>query len=138
MKGRAVLLGGNARGQDFNWTVFCELGTSPPSMEAAKSLDAMGSFPGYVVKTGDARGAYTQSPLKGVATWVTLPENRWPKHWKGKFRRPVVLLFLALYGHADARAFWEDHGGDKIMSIEYTSWQKNGQECFCTRKRIRY
>ena len=85
MKGRAVLLGDNVRDQDFNWAEFCELGSSPPSMEAAKPLDAMGSFPGYVVETGDARGAYTQSLLKGVATWVTLPENRWPKHWIGKF-----------------------------------------------------
>ena len=61
MKGRAVLLGDNVKDQDFNWAEFCELGSSPPSMEAAKALDAMGSLPGCVVKTGDARGAYTQS-----------------------------------------------------------------------------
>ena len=88
-------------------------------MEAAKSLDAMGSLPGYIVKTGDARGAYTQSLLEGVAMWVTLPENRWPKHWIGNLRNPVVLLVLALYGHADAGTFWEDHCGDKLMSVEY-------------------
>ncbi len=67
MKGRAVLLGDNVRDQDFNWAEFCELGSSPPSMEAAKALDAIwGSLPGYVVKTGDARGAYTQPLLKGL------------------------------------------------------------------------
>ena len=76
MKGRAVLLGDNVKDQDFNWAEFSELGSSPPSMEAAKALDAMESLPGYVVKTGDARGAYTQSLLKGVETWVTLPEHR--------------------------------------------------------------
>ncbi len=53
--------------------------------------------------------------------WVTLPENRWPKHRMGKFRKPVVLLVLALYGHADAGTFWEDHCGEKPMSIKYTA-----------------
>jgi hypothetical protein len=66
MKGRAVLLGDSVRDQDLNWTEFCELGSSPPSMEAAKALDAMGSLPGCVVKAGDARGAYIQSLLKAL------------------------------------------------------------------------
>ena len=61
VKGRAVLLGDNVKDQDFSWAEFCELGSSPPSAEAAKALDAMGSLRGYIVKTGDARGAYTQS-----------------------------------------------------------------------------
>ncbi len=65
-KGRAVLLGDNVRHQGFSWAELCELGSSPPSMEAANAPDAMGSLPGYVVKTGDARGAYTQSLLKGL------------------------------------------------------------------------
>ena len=65
MKGRAVLLGDNVKDQDFNWAEFCELGSSPPSTEAAKALGAMGSLRGYVVKTGDARGAYTQTLLRG-------------------------------------------------------------------------
>ena len=53
-------------------------------MDAAKALDALGSFPGYTVKTGDAKGAYTQALLLGAETWVTLPENKWPRHWKAK------------------------------------------------------
>ena len=105
MKGRSVLLGDNVKDQDFNWAELCELASSPPSIEAAKALDAMGSLPGYKVKTGDARGSYTQSLLWGTETWVTLPENPCPKHWKRKFRRPVVRLVLALYGHADAGGF---------------------------------
>ena len=56
------------------------------------------SLAGYKVNTGDAKGAYTQALLLGVETWVTLPENRQPVHWKGKFHRPVVKLVLALYG----------------------------------------
>ena len=35
-------------------------------MEAAKALDAMRSLPVYKVKTGDARGAYAQSLLRGA------------------------------------------------------------------------
>ena len=90
MKDRAVLLGDNVKDQDFSWAELCEISSSPPTTEAAKALDAMGSLPGYRVKTGDARGAYTQALLLGTETWVTLPENRWPKHWKGQFHRPVV------------------------------------------------
>ena len=64
MKGRTALLGDSAIDQDFTWAECCELGSSPPSTEAAKALDAMGSLRGYVVRTGDARGADTQSLLK--------------------------------------------------------------------------
>ena len=88
MKGRAVLLGDNVKDQDFNWAEFCELGSSPPSMEAAKALDVMGSLLGCVVKTGGARGAYTRSLPKGVEAWVTLPEHRWPKTGKEVSENP--------------------------------------------------
>ena len=85
MKGRSVVLGDYVKGQDLSGAEFCELASSPPSIEATKALDAMGSLPCYKVKTGDARGAYTQSVLRGADTWVTLPETRWPKHWKTSF-----------------------------------------------------
>ena len=85
MKGRNVFLGDRVRDPDFNWAECCELGSSPPSMEAAQALDAMGPLLGYTVKTGDARGAYTQSLLRGADTWVTSPENRWPKLWAVSF-----------------------------------------------------
>ena len=130
MKGRSVLLGDNVKDQDFSWAEFCELGSSPPSMEAAKALDAMGSLPGYSVKNGDARGAYTQALLLGTETWVTLPENRWPERWKGKFNRPVVKLVLALYGHADAGGFWEAHCEEKLKSIGFTSLAEEWQGVF--------
>ena len=90
MKGRSVLLGDNIKDQDFSWAEFCELGSSPPSMDAAKALDAFGSFPGYTVKTGDAKGAYTQALLPGAETWVTLPENRCPSIGKTS---TIGLLF---------------------------------------------
>ncbi len=107
-------------------------------MEAAKALDAMGSLPGYVVKTGDARGAYTQSLLKGVETWVTLPDNRWPKHWTKQFRKPVVRIVLALYGHADAGGFWEEHCEEKLTSLRYTKLAEEWPGYFGMRKLSRY
>ena len=121
MKGRAVLLGDNVKDQDFSWAEFCELGSSPPSIEAAKALDAMGSMPGYLVKNGDAIGAFTQALLLGAETWVSLPENRWPKHWWGKFTRPMVRLILALYGHTDAGGFWEAHCIEQLAKIGFSS-----------------
>ncbi len=54
---RVGVLEDNIKDQDFNWAECCELGSSPPSTEAAKELDAMGSRPGYLVKTGDTLGA---------------------------------------------------------------------------------
>ncbi len=46
MKGRSVLLGDNVKDQDFNWAEIRELGSSPPTIESAKALDAMGSLRG--------------------------------------------------------------------------------------------
>ena len=47
------------------------------------------------------------------ASWglarVRLPEERWPKGWRGKYKDPVVNLVLALYGHPDSGGFWEQH-----------------------------
>ena len=137
MKGRSVLLGDNVRDQDFSWAEFSELGSSPPSIEAAKALDAMGPLPGYKVKTGDARGAYAQSLLRGAETWVTLPEIRWRKYWTKKFRRPVAKLIWALYGHADAGGFWEEHCEEKSCQLFFRALLRNGSVSFGTRKHDR-
>ena len=91
----------------------------------------MGSLPGYSVKTGDARGAYTQSLLRGTETWFALPETRWPKHWKGKFRIPVVKLVLALYGHADAGGFLEEHCEEQLVSPAFERLAEEWPGVFC-------
>ena len=62
-----------------------------------------------VVQQADAKQAYTQSLLGGKETWVRLPEEVWPEHWKGKYTDPVCPLRLALYGHPDSGGFWEQH-----------------------------
>ena len=79
---------------------------------------------GYVVKTGDARGAKKQSLLQGVETWVTLPEYRWPKNWRKKLWRPFVRLVLALYGHAGAGGFWVVTLGSLKSGLDYIGTKK--------------
>ncbi len=77
-KGRAVFLGDNVRDEVHNWAEFQDLGSSPPSMEASRAVDAVACRPRYRVKNGDARGAYCQSYLRGIKTWVSIPRARWP------------------------------------------------------------
>ena len=76
-KVRAVFMGDNVRDEYFNWAEFAELSSNPPSMEASRVVDAVGSLDGNRLKYGDAEGAYAQTYLPGVDTWVALPENRW-------------------------------------------------------------
>ena len=101
------------------WAEFAEFSSNPPSMEASRAVDAVGSLDGYRFRYGDAKGAYTQSYLLGVDTWVALPENRWPKHWRGKYKNPLVPLILALYGHPDAGGCWEAHCEGKILALGF-------------------
>ena len=101
------MLGDNVRDENFNYAVFDNIGSSPPSMQAAKSLDAVSLLPGFTGEQADGFSASTQCYLeKSVGpipnTWVSLPEARWPEAWKGKYRQPVVPLILALYGHPSA------------------------------------
>ena len=81
-----------------------------------KKLDVFGSQPGYVIQQADAKQAYTQALFQGVATWVRLPRNRWPKEWKG-MKDPVVPLKLALYGHPDSGGIWERHCETELKKV---------------------
>ncbi len=107
--------------QDYSWAEVFELGPGPPSMEAAKALDAMGSLPGYKVKTGDARGAYTQSLLRGAETWVALPENRWPEPWKASVGGQLSDSFWHFMATPHAGGFWEERCRSKHMSVGFES-----------------
>ena len=123
MKGRAVLLGNQIFDQGFDWAEFQELSSSPPSMEAARAADALGLFPGYIQTQSDAISAYTQAFLKGPETYVSLPKNRWPKHWENKYKNPVVPLVLALYGHPDAGGFWEEQCDAAVKSCGFQDFK---------------
>ena len=101
LKARDVFLGDNVRDEYFNYAIFDEVGSSPSSIEAGRAVDAFSVFPGYTQEQSDAVSAYTQSFLKGIMTWVSLPRERWPASWKG-MHNPVCPLVLNLYGHPQA------------------------------------
>ena len=60
-------------------------------------------------QVADAEQAYIQAGLRGPETWVVPPVEHWPAWWhEAGFKRPVVRLYVALYGHPDAGTFWEE------------------------------
>ena len=78
-------------------------------MEAGKAVDAYGSQPGYITQQNDGVRVYIQTLMQGIESWVELQIDRWPREWKGKYIRPVVLLRIALYRHPDSGGLWEQH-----------------------------
>ena len=119
-KGRGVLLGNQVKNQHWEAAFFQDLGNSPASFEASRWADFYGCLPGHAVKLADAIQAYIQAKLKGPLCWVELPTDAWPpeiKYWK--FRRPVVRLDKALYGHPDSGTMWEQHCDKKVREIGF-------------------
>ena len=79
-----------------------------------------GCLPGHNVQLADAIQAYIQAPLSGVACWVELPDEAWPPQIdKRKYRRPVVRLLRALYGHPDAGTMWEKHCDTAVKKLGF-------------------
>ena len=102
-KGRGVLLGNQVKNQFWEAAFFQDLGNSPATFEASRWADFYGCLPGHGVKLADAIQAYIQAVLTGPPCWVELPEDAWPDDIDfRKFRRPVVRLVKALYGHPDS------------------------------------
>ena len=119
-KGRGVLLGSQVKNQHWEAAFFQDLGNSPASFEASRWADFYGCLPGHSVKLADAIQAYIQAKLKGPLCWVELPTDAWPpeiQYWK--FRRPVVRLDKALYGHPDSGTMWEQHCDKKVQEIGF-------------------
>ena len=119
-KGRGVLLGNQVKNQHWEAAFFQDLGNSPASFEASRWADFYGCLPGHAVKLADAIQAYIQAKLKGPLCWVELPTDAWPpeiQYWK--FRRPVVRLDKALYGHPDSGTMWEQHCDKKVQEIGF-------------------
>ena len=119
-KGRGVLLGNQVKNQHWEAVFFQDLGNSPASFEASRWADFFGCLPGHSVKLADAIQAYIQAKLKGPLCWVELPTDAWPpeiQYWK--FRRPVVRLDKALYGHPDSGTMWEQHCDKKVQEIGF-------------------
>ena len=121
-KGRHVFLGDQVKDQDFQNAEFEQLGSSPPTFESARAVDALPLVEGYEQTTADATSAYTQTFIGsarggGTPTWVRIPRHRWPKHWEGKYRDPVVRMALALYGHVDAGGYWEEYCTKNVLKV---------------------
>ena len=106
-KGRVVFRGDQVKDQSGNYAVFAEQGTSSSSLASAKMLDYVARLPGNNGEDADATSAYTQTQLGGPVTWISLPRDQRPPEWARKFRDPVVILVLNLYGHPLAGLYWE-------------------------------
>ena len=72
----------------------------------------MAMQPNWHAEEADAEAAYNQSKHKGPPLHIRLPKVLQPKSWQGKFRDPVTLLGMNLYGHPTAGNTWGDdcHG----------------------------
>ena len=110
MKGRIVYRGDCAKDGHGAAAVYQELGANPTSVQGLNACLAYGSLPGNSSSAADAVKAYVQALLSSkYKTWIELPPELRPKHWRDKFVKPVVLLVKALYGHPDAGGLWEQH-----------------------------
>ena len=70
----------------------------------------------------DAVRAYIQAELKGPRFFVELPPEAWPS-WVNlqKYRRPVVRLRKALYGHPDSGTMWEQHCDKAVKEVGFVA-----------------
>ena len=120
-KGRGVLLGNQVKNQSFEAAMFQDLGNSPASFEASRWADFLGCHnDGWDVQMADAVQVYIQATLRGTPCWIELPPEAVPSecNW-GKYRRPVVPLRKALYGHPDAGTFWEQHCDESVRAVGF-------------------
>ena len=71
-KGRHVFLGDQVKDQDFANAEFEHLGSSPPTFESARAVDALSLVEGYEQTQSDAKSAYAQTRLGGARGADTL------------------------------------------------------------------
>ena len=110
MKGRIDYRGDCAKDEHGAAAVYQELRANPTSVQGLNACLAYGSLPGHSSSAAGAVKAYVQALLSSTyRTWIELPPELRPKHWRDKFVKPVVLLVKALYGHPDAGGLWEQH-----------------------------
>ena len=107
---RGVLLGNQVKNQSFVAAMF----------EASRWADFLGCHDGWDVQMADAVQAYIQATLRGTPCWIELPPEAVPSECKwDKYRRPVVPLRKALYGHPDAGTFWEQHCDESVRAVGF-------------------
>jgi hypothetical protein len=104
-----VLLGNDVKDAWFQEAEMEGLGSAPPAMEDERALGVKSLQPGFTQSDSDAESAYLQEYLKSkYVTWIHPPKEFWPEEWHGKYYKPVCILKLALYGHADSGGYWEE------------------------------
>ena len=123
LKGRVVFRGDSAKDEYGLAAVYQNLTASPTSIAAANANLAWGMVPGNKTSSADAVKAYVQSKLKSkFPTWIMIPKELHPPHWKGKYRRPACRLEKSLYGHPESGAHWEAH-------LTKIVWELGGGTC---------
>ena len=73
-------------------------------MESSITSGFYGLIPGHAIEIADADQAYIQALLTGTPCWTCLPPGARTAKMCG-FRRPVVELPTALYGHPDSGTY---------------------------------
>ena len=107
-KGRVVFGGDDVRTQNREVAVFQDMASQPATMEASCTSDAYGTMAGNATEQADAEQAYAEAMFLGTPTFLRLPKHQWPEAWRQKgYIDPVVPMKLALYGHPDSGAYWE-------------------------------
>ena len=98
-------------------------------MEASKAADFYGLIPGHAVEIADAVQAYIQAELSGTPCWICLPPEARPDSW-ARFKKPVVPLLRALYGHPDSGTMWEVHCDKHVQSVGFKLVGEEWQSCY--------
>ena len=111
--------------------LYTEIANAPASFTAARCALAAAALTGKVASFRDALQAFLQARIDTadrVQTWVELPKEWWPSEWfvdeartQPRYRRPVVKLCLALYGHPEAGPLWDAKLG---AVLEYWGWSR--------------
>lgn len=115
-KGRICFRGDDVRDEYGAPAVFQNLSASPTGVHTTNSTVAYGSLHGHSTQVSDAIRAYIQSNLNSKhETWVLIPPELRPKHWKA--RRPMCKLVKALYGHPESGGHWEAHLEKAVAAI---------------------
>mgnify|MGYP003323707049 CR=1 FL=1 len=109
--------------------MFDDMGSAPATLEASRDADLFGSAPGNDCQMADAIQAYIQANLTGTPCWVCLPPDDRPECMKG-FRRPVVRLKKALYGHPDSGTYWEKHCDAHLTKVGFKPVGKEWPSCY--------
>ncbi len=128
-KGRVVFQGNRVTNQSWEAAIFQDLGSCPATMEASKAADCYGLAPGNDVQIADAEQAYIQAELSGTPCWICLPPEARPASWS-KFRKPVVQLRKALYGHPDSGTFWEQHCDKSVKKVGFEAIDEAWPSCY--------